>query len=156
MNMLKLSLSDFIRHVADFCAEDTTADPGGWTADNKIWGHCALVAVLTQELYGGDIWRASLLHIPLLAHVRSHYGNWLPERALLDLTAAQFVPEYPALLKLEPSSREHILSNPATLARYKIFHERYVLFAIRFSLRNTRYDENKRREHCTSVPRKKK
>ncbi len=154
--MLKLPLSDFIGHVADFCAKDTSADPSGWTEDNKTWGHCALVAVLTQELYGGDIWRASLLHIPLLAHVRSHYGNWLSGRALLDLTAVQFIPEYPTPLKYELYSREHILGHPKTLARYRAFRVRYALVATKLSLHSLRKEESRRAKLCVSVPRKKK
>ncbi len=148
------SLVAFILHISEICKQDTSSDPEGWTPENPTWGHCAIVAVLVQELYGGDIWRASLTHIPKLAHVRSHYGNLLPTRAILDVTAPQYWPDYPPLLELSLSSRAHVLGNADTLARYAVFHKRYLSLAFSLSSRESLKVSSKRANVGRVVPRR--
>ncbi len=131
--MLLRSLGGYIERIHEICKKDTSSDPDGWTPENPTWGHCAVVSVLTQELYGGDIWRATLLHVPKFAHLRSHYGNRLSVGAILDLTAPQFGNEYP-MLHQELSSREYILGNVATLVRYETLRKRARNLSLRISL----------------------
>lgn len=131
--MNKPSLADLLEQIALICKQDTSSDPDGWTTENPLWGHCAIVAVLIQEIYSGDIWRASLLHLPRLAHVRSHYGNRLPSGAILDATAKQFGDNFLPMLLLRASSREHILGNEATLARFTLFRDRYLRLSLKMS-----------------------
>ena len=133
--MNKPSLADFLEQIAQICAQDTSSDPDGWSPENPLWGHCALVAVLIQEIFGGDTWRASLLHLPRLAHVRSHYGNRLPSGAILDATAKQFGDNFLPLLVMRASSREHMLGNAATLARFTLFRDRYLRLSLKMSRR---------------------
>lgn len=144
-------LHGFILRIAEICRKDTSSDPEGWKADNPLWGHCAIVSVLAQEIYGGEIWRASLVHVPHFMHLRSHYGNRLPGGAMLDFTAGQFGSEYPPFLEPRPSSRDYILGTPSTAARYELLKSRVTPFSFRISLREGHQDDKRQ-----PVPRKKK
>lgn len=102
------------------CDRDTSLDDQGWTPGNPLWGHCAVVALVVQDLFGGDILRASLEHIPAFAHLRSHYWNRLPDGRVIDLTRTQFGQQYPALTGV-PRARREILDiekYPKTVQRY--------------------------------------
>lgn len=35
------------------CTKETSAHPEGWTPDNPTWGHCAVVAVMAERVFGG-------------------------------------------------------------------------------------------------------
>lgn len=124
--MRKIALESFINRISSIARVDTSADPKGWKPNNPLWGHCAIVALLVQKVYGGEILRASLMHIPTLMHIRSHYANRLPSGVLLDVTAPQFGQEYPYQMTFVPSSSEHILAHQATKERYEIFRKRYI------------------------------
>ena len=154
--MFTPTLSSYIEYIAANCKKDTSADPDNWTVGNPTWGHCVMIAVLTQELYGGDIWRASLLHIPQFARMRSHYGNRLPTGVHLDLTAPQFGEEYPLGLEPKRSSRTYVLGTPATLARYAVFHERFERLAFQISLRESLRTSAPRGDERRVVPRRPK
>ncbi len=123
----------FLAHIGEICTKETSADPDGWTPENPLWGHCAIVAALIHEIYGGDIVRASLLHIPCLVHVRSHYANKLQSGALIDATAAQFGDKYPVPLVFVVSSYEHVLDNTQTFARYRTLRRRHLNLTVRLS-----------------------
>ena len=97
-------LADVFKRCAD---EKTSADPAGWAVTNPMWGHCAVVASIVEEVFGGEILRASLEGTPF-AHMRSHYWNRLPDGREVDLTESQFGGNRPALVGV-PRSREEIL-----------------------------------------------
>jgi len=113
------------------CDEATSADPRGWTSQNPLWGHCAVVSLAAQALFGGKLIRGSLEGTPF-AKMRSHYWNqWEDQpdpvnprrhgRAPLnsDFTAAQFGDSYPINPEIgEERSREYLLSNSETKKRY--------------------------------------
>ena len=118
-----LTLREFREIIPKICRKDTSADPDNWTPDNPLWGHCAIVAVLVQDLFDGTILRASLEGTPF-AHMRSHYWNDFCGISV-DFTADQFDDSYPQRLRPEVSSREHILDqHPDTTMRYNRLKER--------------------------------
>lgn len=90
---------DLIRRAA---RKDTSYDKAGWSKENPLWGHCVVVTLLAQELFGGTIVRGSLEGIPGLEAVRSHYWNKLPDKQHIDFTIEQFADKLP---KLQSSSR---------------------------------------------------
>jgi len=116
----------FAAILPTICDSETSADPDGWTPENPLWGHCAVVALIAQDLFGGTLHRASLGGTPY-ARMRSHYCNRIASdgmselRALewCDFTNPQFGDAYPTGLQWEERSREYALSNAKTLARYK-------------------------------------
>ena len=149
------SLSGYIARIAENCQQDTSSDPDNWKPQNPTWGHCVMIALLTQELYGGEIWRASLTHIPAFAHMRSHYGNRLPSGAHLDLTAPQFGEEYPQQLEPKLSNRTYVLSHAATLARYAVFRERFNRLAMNVAIGEHMRESMQRAREQIGLPREK-
>ncbi len=105
------------------CARATSADPDGWTTENALWGQCAVAALLAQDLFGGELLRASLAGTEF-SKMRSHYWNDLPERGPTDFTRSQFCGRYPADLVVEKRTRKYVLSNTDTNRRYRLLIER--------------------------------
>lgn len=106
------------------CTDETTQDQAGWTKENPLWGHCAVVALLAQDLFGGELLRASLDGTPFTS-VRSHYWNRLPNGIEVDFTNPQFGDNPPVGLQAETRTREYLLSNPNTRSRYEILKKRF-------------------------------
>ncbi|OGN04909.1 MAG: hypothetical protein A2831_02530 [Candidatus Yanofskybacteria bacterium RIFCSPHIGHO2_01_FULL_44_17] len=102
------------------CDEDTSLDSAGWSTENPLWGHCAIVSLVAQNLFGGELLRASLAETPGLEHMRSHYWNRLGDGSVEDFTKPQFCGNYPSKLKAEPRERSYALSFPETVKRYKL------------------------------------
>ncbi len=106
------------------CSKETSSDPDGWTAENPLWGHCAVVSLVAQDFFGGKLMRASLEGTPF-AKMRSHYWNLLDpkgddsEACFQDFTMAQFGPNPPVGLEAEERTRAYLLGNKETKQRYK-------------------------------------
>ncbi|MDO8495392.1 MAG: hypothetical protein Q7S32_02595 [bacterium] len=105
------------------CDQETSQDPEGWTPENPLWGHCAVVSLVVQGIFGGDLLRASLDGTPF-AKMRSHYWNRLPDGREVDFTRAQFGESGPGELKAEVRTREYVLSYAPTVQRHELLLER--------------------------------
>ena len=118
-----MTINDFEKLIPKVCKADTNKDPGDWNLENPTQGHCAIVSVLAQDLFGGDIVRVSLFGTPY-EEMKSHYFNIINGKEY-DFTASQFK-ENPYLgVKREIISREKILSFPDTKRRYDLFKNRF-------------------------------
>jgi len=106
------------------CDCETSRDTEHWTPENPLCGHCAVGALVAQNLFGGELLRASLAEIPEFAHMRSHYWNRLPDGTEVDFSAPQFGGRYPVGLKSEARTRSYVLSFPETAKRYKLLMTR--------------------------------
>ena len=123
--------------------KETTACKEHWLKDDPAHGHCAAFALLVQDIFGGELLRASLEGLPKYAHMRSHYWNLLPKRGSLeprktpfgeevvwvdievDLSASQFEGRDRNLVPAgEVRTREYVLSNPDTARRYELLKKR--------------------------------
>lgn len=102
------------------CDKETSQDPNGWSEKNPLWGHCAVVSLVAQNLFGGELLRASLTEVPGFEHMRSHYWNKLADGSTNDFTKPQFGNNYPTGLKAEVRERSYVLSYPETAKRYKL------------------------------------
>jgi len=100
---------------------ETSSTPERWEEENPTLGHCAIVALLVQELFGGDLLRASLEGTEF-DYARSHYWNLLEDGTEIDLTEDQFLGRRPNLIG-EVRSREYVLSNEQTRSRYEQFKQ---------------------------------
>jgi len=134
---MKVTPEQFKELLPSICDKETSSDPDNWTPENPLWGHCAAVSLVAQNLFGGEPMRAPLTHIPKFAHMRSHYWNRLPDRTgtltkELDFTAPQFGNEYPYGLVAEQSTRRYILYDPKTGKSREIM-KRYKLLAFRLA-----------------------
>jgi len=109
----------FKETLLKICTKETSSSPDTWSTENPLLGHCAVVTLLAQDLFGGEILRGSLDNTPF-AYMRSHYWNKLPDGTEIDFTKDQFQSNSPQNLKSEPRTREYLLSNAETLKRYTL------------------------------------
>lgn len=115
--------------VRECWSAETSADAEVWTAQKPSWGQCAVTACLVQDFFGGEILWALAVTPDDRRH--SHYFNRLSDGSVLDLTYDQFPPGTelaprggcPRLMgldgRLHESTRDYILSYPATNLRYE-------------------------------------
>lgn len=102
---------------------DTSSHPKTWNKDNSAQGHCAIVSVLAQEKFGGDIVRVSLAGTEY-ENIGSHYFNVIDGKEI-DFTISQFKNNPYADIKREKRTREEILSNLDTQRRYDLLKDRF-------------------------------
>ncbi len=102
---------------------DTSSHSEMWNKDNPAQGHCAIVSVLAQEKFGGDIVRVSLAGTEYES-IGSHYFNVIDGKEV-DFTISQFKNNPYQDIKREKRTREEILSNPDTQRRYKLLKDRF-------------------------------
>lgn len=121
--MRKISQRDFNRILLRICDQRTTYGRQDWTLDNVLWGQCAVVTLLAQDVFGGDIVRASLAKTKF-AQCRWHFWNKLLSGKEKDFTRKQFGKSYPKL-NGELRSRSKILSSRSTVRRYELLRKRY-------------------------------
>ena len=106
MHSYPLSHEEFQKLLPTICDRETTLTPDDWSPENPLLGHCAVVSLIVQNFFGGELLRASLEHVPEFAHMRSHYWNRLPDSTAEDFTAPQFGDRYPPLQpEVAPRSR---------------------------------------------------
>ncbi len=85
------------------CSRDTTYDNNSWSPENPLWGHCAVVSVLAQSLFGGEILFGK-------AGDLKHYWNRMPDGTAEDFTLDQFRgknPEFASARRIT-NSLQHI------------------------------------------------
>lgn len=118
--MKELTPSKLKELLPVICDRETSQDSSGWTPENPLWGHCAVVSLVAQNLFGGELLRGSLTEVPGFEHMRSHYWNKFADGDIEDFTKPQFGANYPNGLKAEVRERSYVLSYPETVKRYKL------------------------------------
>lgn len=121
----EITQEEFRKILLSVCSAETSADPDGWTSENPLWGHCAVVSLVAQNFFGGILLRASLKGT-FFASAGSHYWNKLADGTEVDFTASQFGDQYPTNLVSETRERTYILSYPQTKRRYELLALRVV------------------------------
>ncbi len=126
MNPAPFTLEEFVYILRLLVSADTSSDPERWTRENPLWGHCAVVALIVQDYFGGDLLRAPLHQLPEFALMGSHYWNRLPDGREVDLTHEQFGRDISAELKplAERRYRNYVLNCPETKMRYELLRSR--------------------------------
>lgn len=120
-----ISKERFQETIVKSGSRETSANPERWVEDNSTLGHCAVVALLAQDMYGGELLRASLEGTEF-AYARSHYWNLLPDGLEIDFTEPQFEGRRPNLIG-EVRTREYLLSNEQTKFRYELLKKAFLL-----------------------------
>lgn len=115
-----ISIDTFRRLLPTLCDRETSQDAVNWSEHNPLWGHCAVVSLVAQNLFGGQLMRASLAEVPGFERMGSHYWNLLENGQIMDFTRAQFGGAPLDGLQSEVRERSYTLSFPATLKRYKL------------------------------------
>lgn len=124
-----MSPERFREILPTICDQETSQDSAGWTSENPLWGHCAAVALVAQDLFGGELMRASLENTKFV-HMRSHYWNRLQDGTEIDFSNSQFGTQYPQGLQGEVRTRDYVLFDPATgqpreiMERYNLLKQR--------------------------------
>src|SRR3989344_5616639 len=74
------------------CSEETSSDSEFWTVENALWGHGDVIALVVQELLGGELLRFDVSDslISVWRRLRDHHKNHLPCGLVLDFSAWQF------------------------------------------------------------------
>jgi len=140
---VKIPLVELQYLLRNSCSRETSDTPDRWTPENPLFGHCAVIAAIFQDFYGGWIKRA--LFPKKWADKfgsRSHYWNEgiafnsdLPEN--FDLSRDQFPKEFPyndfvggkvGEMSKNKNWRDYVLSFPATWNRYEVLRERVAGF----------------------------
>lgn len=114
----------FVESLKNVASRDTSADPDGWTINNPLWGHCAVVALLAQDVYGGELMRGSLEEVPKYAYLRSHYWNRIDDKEI-DFTKDQYSDLSYTNLESEVRDRSSVLEHPDTVRRYMLLKSRF-------------------------------
>lgn len=91
------------------CVWDASTSAGGFAPERPSTGHCAVTAMIVQDLLGVEILRAEIPG-------GSHYFNRLPCSTLVDLTRDQFDVYLPGPAELR--TRGYLESSPAAFERY--------------------------------------
>lgn len=85
-----------------------------WSENNKALGQCAVTALIVNDFLGGKIMRC-------MCETGSHYYNLINDE-VVDFTSSQFN-EIPNYNLGEERTRQYLLSNEDTKARYKLLLE---------------------------------
>ena len=83
-----------------------------WNDDNKTLGHCAIVALIINDYFGGNICKIKVNNI-------SHYFN-LIDGEIVDLTSEQFKINDISYANYIIKTREDVLMDEDTKKRYEI------------------------------------
>lgn len=121
------------------CSAETSDAPDKWAPENPLFGHCAVIACIVQDFYGGNISRA-LFPKDWAERFgsRSHYWNEIviynqDGAEVLDLSRSQFPDDFPywdfvegrvGEMSENKDWREYVLSYPTTMNRYEVLRER--------------------------------
>ena len=122
---MSITKEKFQEIIEIICSDDTSADPKHWSAENPTWGHCAVVALLAQDQFGGALIRQSFENVEGFGHLLSHYSNKLAGGSEVDFTQEQFQGRLPQGLIKEERPRERVLSYPDTKRRYELLKDRF-------------------------------
>ncbi|MBI5003919.1 hypothetical protein HZC00_02405 [Candidatus Kaiserbacteria bacterium] len=126
-----IDLDTFESIIHGICVHDTSADPVGWSEESPLWGHCAVIALLIQEVYGGTIYRQSLKGIEGFEHFGSHYSNVLHGGLEADF-ALGFLSGKLDMQAKRVWPRERILNFPGNREGYEKFKNRFIVAVIRW------------------------
>jgi hypothetical protein len=83
-----------------------------WSEENRFWGHCAVVAVILHDKFGGKIYKCRLKE-----KNESHYYNKI-NGDLFDPTIKQY-DFFPTIKDEQQVSGDDILSDSNTMERYE-------------------------------------
>ncbi len=98
MSWTPISIEQLKEALPLICDSETVHEGcrDGWSLQNPLWGHGAVVSVLVHNLFGGHITASAIAQPKKWEGVR-HYRNVLPDGTTADFTACQFGNAFPVL-----------------------------------------------------------
>lgn len=120
-NSFKQKIVRFTDEIYDLCSAETCFHKvkDEWTENNKFFGHCAVVSLLIQDKFGGDIYRVDIPEKQV-----SHYFNKIGNEEI-DVTKIQYAGEKITPENKRKVSRQTILNIQQTADRYEKLKEKY-------------------------------
>ncbi len=111
----------FLSALENSCSPETCYPRAvdGWTAENPLWGHCAVVAEVVRRNLGGEIVAATVLTEDGQSYY--HYWNRLSDGSDRDFTVTQFPSPITEVKRLKIKKQ---ITDRETLKRIKIFEEK--------------------------------
>ena len=122
--IVQMTIAEFKKILPKICGKDTSSDPGGWTKENMFWGQGAVVSLLAQSLFQGEILGVNLKDTKF-ADLKLHFWNQLPDDTEKDFTRSQFGKKFPKGLIVEMVSVRLLLEGKKRLQRLKLLQERF-------------------------------
>ncbi|MBP7770436.1 MAG: hypothetical protein KA066_00815 [Candidatus Pacebacteria bacterium] len=111
---------EFSETLLKVYSKETSSIPDKWDKTNPALGHCAIVALAAQDVFGGRILRSSLEGSKDYSYMKSHYWNKLPDGDEVDFTESQFQGDKPEFFEVSERTRQEILATPNTKNRYEL------------------------------------
>lgn len=127
-----LPVEEFCQMMPRICMRDSSADPDGWSKERPFWGHCLVVSLLMQAVYGGALLRRSLKGVAGFEHFGSHYSNRLPDGTEWDLTAGVLRDKLGEDVPKDEYPREKALSRINNLREYLVFRKAFISALIKW------------------------
>ncbi len=124
------TLKQLRRVLPTVCQEDTAYNARQWSAKNPLAEHCTVVALLAQDLFGGQLLRVKIHPSGRFPKGGWHWYNRLPDGRTVDLTKKQFGKQLPRFSKPIVRYRGSILRIDGLEKRYRTLRRR-TLKAIR-------------------------
>ncbi len=129
MNLHRATLAtpdDLRPHLMKALRADTSSNAAKWGPENPTYGHCAVVALVVQDLFGGEVVWAEARHPD--GTPESHYFNKIAGIEW-DLTRDQFpdgtlIPLGIPKCKSFGTTRDYVLSFQPTADRYRMLRHR--------------------------------
>ena len=115
-----LGRREFRTILRRICDAKTSYCPKDWKPENPLYGHCTIVSLLAQDIYGGELLRVKLPPRDW------HWWNRLPNGKEVDFTREQYGSSCPAFSTPEVRQRKPLLAHSVRTAR------RYLLLKRRF------------------------
>jgi len=109
-----LKIEHYLKKIYDICSKETCFPKvaNQWNENNKFWGHCAIISLLLQDKYGGEIYKAE----NMIENI-THYYNIINGKKI-DATSSQY--KQPIIfINDQKVNREKILENENTKTRYE-------------------------------------
>lgn len=66
---IKITQKYFLDLIKKSARKETSFDPENWNEDNPLRGHCAVVSLLAQDYFGGELIRGSLKDHPKYSYL---------------------------------------------------------------------------------------
>ena len=107
------NIKTYVKKIYEICSRDTCYDKvvDKWTENNRFWGHCAVVALLINDKFGGEIKKCNIEQEDI-----SHYFNEI-DGIDYDYTISQYS-DKPIIKDIKTANREKMLSTKSTEERY--------------------------------------
>jgi hypothetical protein len=120
-----IALDEFKHTIRNVCDAQTSAHPDQWTDQDPFLGHCTVVSLVAQDVFGGDVLRVDLRAVPGFEKNKWHSWNRLPDGKEIDFTDPELRDRIPKSVPVEVRTRDNLFSYPTIQRRYELLKSRF-------------------------------